>query len=1162
MDTFLGLDISIDDEEPSARPSKSQQRKRPRPKSSAAAVDAAAKRPKRPAPTPAPPAALVSLIQKDSAVLKYFKSLQANLDYDVDKWKAEAKMWKEIARDNSRDGLVPAVKRPARTNGKNGEKRSSSKKKDQRTDKNVLAQSDSFDEHEIPASNTKLEYNNKEGADDESNIPITDEALFGGSDESSAAQSSCYDENLEGATQEQNNSLGSNTRASVVLEKLKDAQKCLHLLGVSLVEVEVKTINHPPAAVAAAENTNETTPESSDMHKDNPNIPDATNVGNSENNFTNTIERILHRQSDETVIGDIMASLKTLIKTSLTMTESEPVDVKRTENDTSEDERMDNKEDESLDVDSDASNERVFWTKMRRQYHPFCHDGRLHVPAVYVPVDNTHVGDCRLPQHPAAVGLNHVIEILSIMGMYCSDDLSDGEWDSIFERVTTSAAENSNPYAEEELMILKLGMRNRCRITERVLSSLHVEITRGWAMTDREAFLTEPTLFFHESDVIEFDDEPQTTQNYHAKVYNRLVSMEGRIAHARIATILTRERDDWQKAAELLIGYVVSSAPSIAVENYPKLPPTLSLCVLEALLSSRSCASIGNGSKPIITLDEGWFPKYIEYFMSVNNDSKGAHRASQLLNAIAYPICAAALIWKARSLSTDDRIREIALVELAAFQRIQQSADALWINKVSIASLNGDAINAVGSKILDSVLTVQDSSRTDSNVTTLETLDTAMTGISSALSLLTMGDVDRVVHLFGEASKHMSNLPLFCSIYASLMSRKWDTLKLSNVGGRPTAAAFTVIDRFSPILLPAIQLVSPTNWQEIESLLRCCVLMSDGRNLLRIAKDALPSLLDSISTQQNNRVTLPMKQSASRVLSIFIDIGELPTVRLINLRRRRDRLLDFMSFASKEQLVVIQGPIAAMHQHSDNKDCIGDFAFDGKCTDSELKSMVSLRLGGNISDFVSAKWRPSDLRAFDRGAPKNNDLVQLSLTEKACSLSHIASWIGVQRSLSEHISADAVVGKKRFCHDLVSFSPLFMSSTSMVGNTTWYQRKLIRMLKISGFARGEALLPVNKDNDPAPCCVVLEDDACLCDRFSERLEALLEELPRDFHFCSIGYSRPQRAPIVEYSTQLGIPSCLWYLTGYIISLEGANYLLESLPVVGPGMMQTEWFIVW
>lgn len=122
----------------------------------------------------------------------------------------------------------------------------------------------------------------------------------------------------------------------------------------------------------------------------------------------------------------------------------------------------------------------------------------------------------------------------------------------------------------------------------------------------------------------------------------------------------------------------------------------------------------------------------------------------------------------------------------------------------------------------------------------------------------------------------------------------------------------------------------------------------------------------------------------------------------------------------------------------------------------------------------------------------------------------------------------------------------------LVGEALWYQQKLIRMLKISGFARGEALLVRNEHSDPNPCCVILEDDAVLCDRFAERLEALLEELPRDFHFCSIGYSRPQRAPIVEYSSQLGIPSCLWYLTGYIISLDGAKHLLESLPVAGPG----------
>lgn len=86
---------------------------------------------------------------------------------------------------------------------------------------------------------------------------------------------------------------------------------------------------------------------------------------------------------------------------------------------------------------------------------------------------------------------------------------------------------------------------------------------------------------------------------------------------------------------------------------------------------------------------------------------------------------------------------------------------------------------------------------------------------------------------------------------------------------------------------------------------------------------------------------------------------------------------------------------------------------------------------------------------------------------------------------------------------------------------------------------------------PAPVCVVLEDDAILVDRFADRLSEILEELPRDFHFCSLGYSRPRTAPMVKYSALVGIPTCIFYLTGYILSLDGAKHLLDSLPVCGP-----------
>lgn len=110
---------------------------------------------------------------------------------------------------------------------------------------------------------------------------------------------------------------------------------------------------------------------------------------------------------------------------------------------------------------------------------------------------------------------------------------------------------------------------------------------------------------------------------------------------------------------------------------------------------------------------------------------------------------------------------------------------------------------------------------------------------------------------------------------------------------------------------------------------------------------------------------------------------------------------------------------------------------------------------------------------------------------------------------------------------------------------------MLRSFKISGFAEGPALLPKNDNLPPAPVCVILEDDAILVDRFAEKLADLLKELPRDFHFCSLGYSRPKSAPIIQYGSKIGIPSMLWYLTGYCISDAGARFLLDSLPVVGP-----------
>ena len=83
--------------------------------------------------------------------------------------------------------------------------------------------------------------------------------------------------------------------------------------------------------------------------------------------------------------------------------------------------------------------------------------------------------------------------------------------------------------------------------------------------------------------------------------------------------------------------------------------------------------------------------------------------------------------------------------------------------------------------------------------------------------------------------------------------------------------------------------------------------------------------------------------------------------------------------------------------------------------------------------------------------------------------------------------------------------------------------------------------------------LVLEDDAVLVDRFQERLDQLLEELPRDFHYCALGYARPKEAPLLEIPgcEYIKLPTMTWYLTGYLLSQSGAQYLLDQLPVEGP-----------
>lgn len=306
-------------------------------------------------------------------------------------------------------------------------------------------------------------------------------------------------------------------------------------------------------------------------------------------------------------------------------------------------------------------------------------------------------------------------------------------------------------------------------------------------------------------------------------------------------------------------------------------------------------------------------------------------------------------------------------------------------------------------------------------------------------------------------------------------------------------------------------------------------------------------VIQEISIKDNNTLSSNIRKNVikSSKFRTILEAAECPVVRVINLRRRFDRWIYFMSQVYDEKLMTVLA-VSSMFNwrlntkhgsiYNEENEIWGCYAYDCKGSNHQFKENVLKQIGekSNLSRFIQTYWSPNSIKAFDRGARIDDSPVRISSSEKACALSHISSWVGVERSLA-------------------IFDRYLMKSNIVFNTISLIEQKqdVLSSFKISGFARGRSLFSENEYMNPSPVCIILEDDALLIHQFSNRLALLLDELPRDFHFCSLGYSRPQTAPMIRYSTHIGIPTCFWYLTGYIISLHGARFLLEHLPVMGP-----------
>ena len=590
------------------------------------------------------------------------------------------------------------------------------------------------------------------------------------------------------------------------------------------------------------------------------------------------------------------------------------------------------------------------------------------------------------------------------------------------------------------------------------------------------------------------------TCEFGPKSQQRLSLMLERCVLCQVLIRLLNTREGGrQQQKRLLLRYLLMAAPATSVEDYPRLPPVLSLCVVEALLKAEQGSNSNN------CLDDNGSGMAAAVRM-LRLDDRTARDVREVVDTCA-------VIWKTRSDSSDNRITDICRVELAAYDRIRK-----------------DHLSTIPTESDESPLPQDDKMKNRTNSTSAvnafrlicEEEPQVVDGmIQTELKRLKECLVENPSK---ERVKYHLDVVQQCAVAArQLEIRKLDDYRQeigSGLDGRYDTFQETTarIGALCEELLEPLSLLDrkqDTSKFGPKSLTADCLTffvhlfwqMGNARRL-----DSF--LTKAFHHSPNHQESVQLRQL----------VCSFPVVRFINLERRKDRRLVFTTQALSHDLLVTEAiPDLTCSSDAGNDSFFsGNKAFDGIGSMLDFVKRIDGKLGsGNkLSDYVESKWRPSDLKAFDSEARTDDELVPTSPTEQACALSHVSSWIGARRCLERY-------------------------------NDPTQRDKVLSGFRISGFAKGKALFPANEGMDPAPICLILEDDAMLVDRFADRLAALLEELPRDFHFCSIGYSRPRTAPLVSFSSQLGIPSCIWYLTGYIVSLEGCRFLLDSLPVKGP-----------
>mmetsp|Transcript_7053 Transcript_7053/g.10109 ORF Transcript_7053/g.10109 Transcript_7053/m.10109 type:complete len:1322 (-) Transcript_7053:203-4168(-) len=818
-------------------------------------------------------------------------------------------------------------------------------------------------------------------------------------------------------------------------------------------------------------------------------------------------------------------------------------------------------------------------------------------------------------EHPAVKGITGVFHSLAVIDTYCNALFKESNktWDALFRNVNDeeiiSMVElyQNNPNERERqsqnlLNSVRVGLKDR-NISSMILSSLHGEVTRYWPSEDRDARSTSALEYIKYEDgdasrlELEKDDSLLLNQNekndvddkimnkelefFNSKSQSRLFLLIERILHSNLLSFLFQLRSDLQKAACVVIDYIISTSPSPTFENCPRYPPVMSFCILEGLLLRHNNIQLSkcfnlprqNNNKRLADSETSWFGAFLDKYNSklTNEDNNESH-AFFLCKALSLSVHIIASQWKEREHSSYARVRVISIVEVSAYKRLLIS-EKCWLSLEQSEVMGSDldicAAKNLLLKLSKYIFQIIDSStecplyENEAFSDFISNFEFISLSLTLKLLIILSGDTDFIVQTCNQALSSLCTIskthvkPIFlllciikscCEAYCHLEYLSLTSLCMNDVETYPIPtvnAGIYVVKVINLMINTLIEALKEKThifiWSILSMILHCCIASSDGDNAYYGTKLVLSQLTPLFDDGNHAKF---LKKTVINGMKTVVKTSELLMVRVINLKRRPDRWKSLIVQARKQRILVILAVTTLWGednqsddpQNNEERECCNRHAYDGSGSHVEFEGRMMKESEGalSISNFVTTHWRPCDLKAFDKAARGDDNPIKMSPSERACAMSHISSWIGVKSSLA--IYSDFNNTTTKACD---------------LSNCTEETKEILHRFKICGFASGRPILPENDHMDPTPVCIILEDDALLVDRFSERFNSLLAELPRDFHFCSLGYGRPKTAPIIKYSSQIGIPTCLWYLTGYILSFEGAKFLLKHLPVIGP-----------